>query len=624
MTPGEPALADELVDRLVDGRYRVRRLLAHGGMGSVYVAVDTRLERDIALKVMRPDLARDASFVQRFRREARSAAQLTHPHVVAVYDQGEDRGTVFLAMELVTGSTLRERLSGSGALSPRESFAVLEKVLEALAAAHRAGLVHRDVKPENVLIADDGTVKVADFGLARAVSAHTTTTSSGTMLGTVAYLAPEQVERGIADARSDVYAAGLMLYEMLTGSKAFGGDSPIQVAYQHVHGTVPVPSERVPGLPHDVDALLSWATARDPDGRPGDAGVFLQRLRRVRARLSDDVLDRRPESRGAEGRSADTARISLPTRVVPVLPPTPQPGRRRRGNPPRPFTLTILTLLVAGLVLGWYLFLGPGSVRTVPPLTGQTEAVAAARLAEADLSSQVVEEFSDTIGDGRVISSDPAQGGEARRGTKVRLAVSKGPEQYPVPSVVGQDVEQATTSIQEASLRVAGTRERWHEELAAGKVMSTDPRTGTVLKPGSPVTLLVSKGKEPVALADWTGKPLAEMRKTLAAKDITVKQTAEEFHPTIRKGSVLSQSPEPTTINRGDTVEVVVSKGPDLIPVPTVRGMPEDEARRALVDAGFQVRVSRIAGGLFRTAHSTDPAGGGTAPRGGVVVLRIV
>ncbi|HET7761850.1 MAG TPA: protein kinase, partial [Phycicoccus sp.] len=284
---------DALIGRTLDGRYRVVSRIADGGMATVYLGVDERLGRDVALKVMRPHLVHDESFVTRFRREARSAAALSHPNVVAVYDQGEDDGLMFLAMEYVPGLTLREVLKDEGPLSPRAALDILDPLLLALAEAHAKGLIHRDVKPENVIISENGTVKVADFGLARAVTSQTVTSSSGLLLGTVAYLSPEQVERGIADARSDVYAAGLVLFEMLTGGKAFTGDTPIHVAYQHVHSGVPVPSSRVDGLPPALDELVAVATARDPDERPANAGEFLDLVRRTRASLPPDALDAR-------------------------------------------------------------------------------------------------------------------------------------------------------------------------------------------------------------------------------------------------------------------------------------------------------------------------------------------
>ena len=274
---------DALIGRTLDGRYRVLRRVADGGMATVYLAVDERLDREVALKVMRAHLVHDDSFVTRFRREARSAASLSHPNVVAVFDQGTDGDHIFLAMEYVAGKTLRDVLRDEGPLSPRAALDVLEPVLLALAAAHDKGLIHRDVKPENVIISDTGAVKVADFGLARAVTSQTVTSSTGMLLGTVAYLSPEQVERGVADPRSDVYAAGLVLFEMLTGGKAFTGETPIHVAYQHVHGGVPAPSSRVEGIPESLDELVAESTSRDPDERPENAAEMLGLVRRVRS-----------------------------------------------------------------------------------------------------------------------------------------------------------------------------------------------------------------------------------------------------------------------------------------------------------------------------------------------------
>src|SRR6476469_5483969 len=286
-------------------------------MASVYLALDTRLEREVALKVMRPGLAADETFVSRFRREARSAARLSHPHVVAVFDQGEDDGSMFLAMEYVPGQTLREVMQAEGPLTPRAALDIMDPVLQALSAAHRAGIIHRDVKPANVILREDGVVKVADFGLARAVTAATTTNASGTLLGTVAYLSPEQVERGIADARSDVYAAGLVLYEMLTGRKAFDGDSPIHVAYQHVHGSVPMPSTSVPTVPTELDQLVALATARYPDKRPANAGDYIAEVRRSRSMMTTAELDLRPA-----GLPEHDAAAAVPTRLGSDVAPT--------------------------------------------------------------------------------------------------------------------------------------------------------------------------------------------------------------------------------------------------------------------------------------------------------------
>ena len=280
----DTTMSDALVGRVLDGRYRVEARIARGGMATVYRALDTRLDRVVALKVMHQLFAENDQFVARFNREAKSAARLSHPNVVAVYDQGEDDGYVFLAMEYVQGRTLRDLLRERTRLTPAEALSVLEPVLAALSAAHAAGLVHRDVKPENVLLADDGRVKVADFGLARA-AANLEATSATSLIGTVAYLSPEQVIRGIADERSDVYSAGVMLFEMLTGRPPYDGETAVSVALKHAHEDVPPPSSLVSGIPTSVDLLVARATARDPDRRPHDAGAFLAEVVRVRGGL---------------------------------------------------------------------------------------------------------------------------------------------------------------------------------------------------------------------------------------------------------------------------------------------------------------------------------------------------
>ena len=284
--------ADPLIGRVLDGRYRVGPRIARGGMATVYEAVDLRLDRVCAVKVMHAGLGDDHDFAARFVREARSAARLSHPNVVGVFDQGDDNGTVFLAMEYIPGHTLRDVIRKEAPMAPAKALTLIEPVLSALGAAHQAGLIHRDVKPENVLIADDGRVKVADFGLARAVSAETQhTATGGVLIGTVSYLAPELVVDGRSDARSDVYAAGVLIYEMLTGRKPHEGESPIQVAYKHVHEDVPPPSEEVPGIPPYVDALVARATARDRGLRPADARVLLHQVRRVHGALDHGVRD---------------------------------------------------------------------------------------------------------------------------------------------------------------------------------------------------------------------------------------------------------------------------------------------------------------------------------------------
>ena len=626
-------MTESLVGRVLDGRYRVLSHIADGGMASVYLALDTRLEREVALKVMRPGLAADETFVSRFRREARSAARLSHPHVVAVFDQGEDDGSMFLAMEYVPGQTLREVMQAEGPLTPRAALDIMDPVLQALSAAHRAGIIHRDVKPENVILREDGTVKVADFGLARAVTTQTTTAQTGMLLGTVAYLSPEQVERGIADARSDVYAAGLILFEMLTGTKAFTGDSPIHVAYQHVHGSIPAPSSRVESVPSELDTLVALATARDPDQRPADAGEFLSEVRKARAALSPTDLDHRPEGAAAEDGGLSTVAVARTT-ALPIgeRPSAPEPTRATsgstegagRGGRPWKWAVAALLLLAAATAGAWYFTMGPGSPTVVPVVVGQTFAQAQSRLSAAHLDAKRVDAFDERVGRGLVISANPGAGAEVGRSTAVVLTVSKGPERYAVPTLVGSTATEAKARLAEKRLTLGGSSEAYDEKIPAGQIVSSTPRAGTQLRRGTAVTIVVSKGRQPIDVTDYTGKPADQAVAALTDAGLRVDATKQEFSTDVPKGSVISQSPATSTLFRGDQVTLVVSKGPEMVSVPNVQGKQLRQARTILEDAGFQVRVENFMGGLFGTVRSQSPAGDAKAPKGSTVTLVVV
>jgi beta-lactam-binding protein with PASTA domain/tRNA A-37 threonylcarbamoyl transferase component Bud32 len=624
---------------VLDRRYRVLSHLADGGMASVYVALDERLDREVALKVMRPSLAADETFVSRFRREARSAARLSHPNVVAVYDQGDDEGRMFLAMELVIGHTLREVMQAEGPLTPRAALDILDPVLQALGAAHSAGLIHRDVKPENVILREDGVVKVADFGLARAVTSATATAQTGVLLGTVAYLSPEQVERGIADARSDVYAAGLLLFEMLTGTKAFSGDTPIHVAYQHVHSTVPAPSSRVATVPTALDRLVALATDRDPDGRPVDANAFLVQLRRTRQALSPAELDVRSGPAAATAVLAPTVAMPRPggtggrvtgrgadggdgrTAVVPVPSPAsaaPRGGSRRR------WPWAVLALAVVAAAGAWFFLAGPGARTTVPPVVALTLEQAQQRLRRSHLTAEVDRAFDEKVKPGVVLTSDPGAGADLGRGSAVRLTVSKGPERYSVPDLVGASRADAQHQLSDLHLAVGDVTEAYDETVPAGKVVSTDPGAKTSVKRDTKVALVVSKGREPIDVVDWTGRPADPAVSSLTNAGLAVDATRQEFSTTVPKGSVIRQDPTGGTLYRGGKVTLVVSKGPELVKVPDVERKQEDEARAILERAGFKVEVQRFLGGAFGTVRLQDPSGGSMAPKGSTVTLTVV
>jgi serine/threonine-protein kinase len=616
-----------VVGRLLDGRYRVLSHIADGGMATVYLALDERLDREVAVKVMHDNLARDTTFVTRFRREARSAARLSHPNVVAVYDQGEDQGQMFLTMEYVPGRTLRDVLTAEGPLTPRAALDLFDPILQAIAAAHDAGLIHRDVKPENVILRDDGLVKVADFGLARAVTAATTTNASGTLLGTVAYLSPEQVERGIADARSDVYAAGLVLFEMLTGRKAFDGDSPIHVAYQHVHGTVPLPSQTMPTVPQELDQLVALATARDPDQRPADAGDYLVEVRRSRSLMTTTELDLRPaSSQHAEAAAVPTQLGGdlAPTSVVPLLSPTaPQKAPRRRRRWPV-LVAVLLVLAVAGGGVAWWFLGGPGSMTQVPTLTQLTQAEAQAALQRADLRSAVTETFDETAPAGTVMSATPAAGAEVRKLSSVDLVVSKGQERYAAPGLVGATADSAAATLQAQHLTLGERKEEFSETVAAGTVLVQDPTAGTSLKPGTAVAITVSKGRQPIPVTDFTGKSADQAKKALGDAGLTVKEGDQVNSDTVPAGAVVTQTPSNGNLFKGDTVTIVVSKGPVLVAVPGTVGKQRDEATRLLKAAGFQVAYNNVLGGLFGIVRASDPAAGAMVRKGATVTLTIV
>ncbi|WP_457252906.1 Stk1 family PASTA domain-containing Ser/Thr kinase [Pedococcus sp. P5_B7] len=649
-------VTESLLGRVFDGRYRVLSHIADGGMASVYLALDTRLDRDVALKVLRHDLAQDDAFVSRFKREARSAARLSHPNVVSVFDQGEDDGHMFLAMEYVPGQTLREVMKAEGPLTPRAALDIMGPVLQALGAAHRGGIIHRDVKPENIILREgDGTVKVADFGLARAVSNQTSHSQTGVLLGTVAYLSPEQVERGIADARSDVYAAGLILFEMLTGTKAFTGDTPIHIAYQHVHGSIPAPSSRVGSVPSELDALVALATSRDPDHRPHDAEDFLTEVRKSRAMLTAAELDRRPEGPAALGGGASTVAVER-TSALPVqhearhaaqggraLPPVALPIDRTPTTPPvlhgrvvdtyddederrgpwRWIWAALGVALIAGLAAWWFLA-GPGSPTVVPQTTKLTFAQAQTALERAHLGAEQVESFDESVPKGIVMSTDPGAGQEVRRGTDVKVTVSKGPERYAVPNVVKKSAAEARDQITAAKLTVGTSKEAFDDTIAAGLVVGVDPKVGTQLKRGSKVNLVVSKGRQPIQVTDFTNKPASEAVDALSKAGLEVDATEQANSDTVAKGNVISQSPAGGTLFKGDTVKLVVSKGPVLVKVPDVQGKQEAEAKAILEGVGFKVVVERFMGGIFGTVRSQEPGANTEQPKGSTIKLVIV
>ncbi|MGW5348124.1 Stk1 family PASTA domain-containing Ser/Thr kinase [Streptomyces sp. HUAS TT3] len=641
----DTTLDDPLVGQTLDGRYRIDARIAAGGMATVYRALDTRLDRILALKVMHPALAADAAFVDRFIREAKSVARLAHPNVVAVFDQGTDGPYTYLAMEYVSGCTLRDVLRERGALQPRAALDVLEPVLAALGAAHRAGFVHRDMKPENVLIGDDGRVKVADFGLVRSVDTVTSTT--GAVLGTVSYLAPEQIENGVTDTRVDVYACGVVLYEMLTGDKPHTGGTPAQVLYRHLHEDVPPPSAAVPGLPVALDELVVQATARTPDLRPYDAAALLGLALDARSRLTDVELDAVPPQAHAEVRSSAEDRTSVIPRTAgarqpvehtsllaePPLPgpaaqaPAPEsaPGRARAGVRVRrgPLLVVAAVLLALGIGTGvWYI--GSGQFTKVPNLLGKTEAEARSELSAAGLGVKRVDrKFSDAFDRGTVMASDP-QGAKRIRGNgAVVLTVSRGPEVVVVPDVKGRPLEAAKAELTKTGLAPGIVTQAFNEDVPQGSVISTEPNGGQKRAPDTAVSITVSKGR-PVPVPSVAGKPLDQARTALQDLGLKVETAPDEINSPFPAGTVANQSVGAgAQAAAGDTVVLTASKGPRQVPVPNVVGLEADAARRTLEAAGFKVKVERAFLNFTNIVDVQSVPGGQNAPEGSQIVLRI-
>ena len=610
-------------------------------MATVYEATDLRLDRTVALKVMHPHLAHDQAFVARFQREAKAAAKLTHGHVVAVYDQGDDNGLVYLAMEYVPGRTLRDVLRQYGPLTPEQALVFLDPVLEALTAAHAAGFVHRDIKPENVLISNDGRVKVADFGLARALSTDTKSVTQGMIIGTVAYLSPEQVERGEADGRSDVYAAGILLFEMITGKVPHAGDSPLSVAYQHVNNDVPPPSSLVPAIPADVDAHVVTSTRRDPALRYQNAADFLADVRRVRGMLPpprpfvdsrDTLIVDATMSAQLEAAASVTAAHQAPTPPPGTPPPAPPSGgkapdpqsRHRRSKAPWIALAVILAVLVAAFG-GWYIAAGPGKTIPVPSVVGATVDDATATLATQGLSINVTEEqYSETAPAGTIITTDPAPGDSIAKDGTVSAVVSKGPERYDVPAVKGMSEQDATAALTAANLSLGTVDQAYDDKVDAGLVVSSKPKAGASVKPGTPVSIVISKGPQPVPVPDVVGKKVGGAKNALADAGLRT-DVSEKFSESIPNHVVISMKPKAgTVVDSGTKVALVVSKGPPPVTVPNLIDMNKNKAISTLRNLGLRAKVIQGAATPLNRVYSQDPKAGTQIPKGSTVTIRVI
>ena len=627
----------DLSGELIDGRYQLISQIAQGGMASIYSALDTRLDRKVAVKIMHPHLAQDEAFVNRFIREAKAAAALTHPNAVSVQDQGWNTNgvpAVFIVMEMVEGHTLREYLEESGKFSVAQTLQYLTAILGALAAAHKLGIIHRDIKPENILISNDGRIKIADFGLAHgALIGSTLTAESSVVLGSVSYLSPEQVQRGISDSRSDVYSTGILAYELLVGEKPFSGDSPIQIAYMHVNNRVPKISQSRSDIPKELDELIYSATSANPDERPRDAGVFLSAIQDIarsidpkRNQLSlelDIPMQKITEKASRSKKKSKPEPVKEITQEKPIREMT--AGTKRRVSKRVRRNRIIAAMLAVALGIGgWYVLVGPGSRIVVPSVVGASVEEANAALTPLGLRSEVIEKrFDEDIAAGKILESDPSGGDKIDAGGSVKLIVSKGQERYVIPVLTGLTPEAAIKSLTTQPLKSAGIVEEFNSTIPKGLVISTNPSNGQKVKRDTPVTILVSRGVEEIALTTYVGQSGDQAQNELTDAGFNV-ESSFAYSETIAAGAVISQAPSGiVSAPKGSTITLVVSKGSKFVFIPNVYSIETNKAIATLKDLGLKVKVRSIGKKATKNVTNVSPKVGAKVLRGTVVTITV-
>jgi serine/threonine-protein kinase len=630
----------DLTGELIDNRYLLQRQIASGGMATIYAGLDTRLDRPVAVKIMHAHLANDEAFVSRFIKEAKATAALSHPNIVSIQDQGWNEGgppAVFLVMELVEGSTLRDYLNEKGSLTVEQTFQLITPVLSALSAAHRIGIIHRDIKPENILISKDGRIKVADFGLARNITmGQTMTAESSVVLGSVSYLSPEQVQRGVADARSDIYAVGIVLFEMLTGSKPYSGETPIQIAYRHVNDRIPNIQTIKSEIPTSMAELVYEATAPNPDQRPKNAEELLNILREIQAKIDPKrrqmslELDLPPivNKKNKRGKVSVTSALGgikektsqlISTKPINISKPEDSIRTKKRKVSRRVRRNRIIALfLLIALIFGSYQILNAGKI-SVPSLVGMSQGEAKNDLKNLGLNIQVVEEvFSEDVAKGKIIATKPGGGGKISPAGTVGLIVSKGQERIIVPTLNGLTPDVASGKISDLGLSVGQINESFDMKVAAGFVIGTDPKDGSEVRRKSIVNLIVSKGVEQLALPSYVGKggeqALSELNDL--GFDVNVKYS---FSDSIFKGQVITQRPERSDlISKGSKIELEISKGSEFVFVPNVLGKNKNDASVDLENLGLKVSTKGSG-----KVNNISPAIGSKVKQGTVITITL-
>jgi len=633
----------ELIGEIIDGRYQLTRVVGSGGMATIYAAIDLRLDRQVAVKVMHSHLAQDEQFVSRFIREAKAAASLSHPNIVAVLDQGWNQGgapCVFIVMELIEGATLRDYIIEQGALSAERALSIITPVASALAAAHKLGIVHRDIKPENILVSKEGRIKIADFGLARgALLGNTMTAESSVILGSVSYLSPEQVQRGVADARSDIYSLGIVLFEILTGQKPYQGEDPVQVAIKHVNERVPAPSTIKPGLSIEIDQLVLSTTDIDPDKRPRDAVILLEKLRELSEKLDPRKrqlsleLDLPPlaikepgKKEGAKRLRRDKDReVEIPKNQEATVKKEKSSSIGKKALSKRvKRNRQIAALIAISLGIGiWYVIVGPGSKVIVPSLAGLTVKQATSELADLGLDLKVErEEFSEDIPEDRVINSSPAGGGRISPDGTVEVTISKGKERYIIPTLQGLKIEIAERLINDNKLVVGEVIEEFSSEFPKGFIMRSSPVAGERIKRDSQVTLYISKGIEQIGISSYQGKSGEQALNELTEAGFDV-ETKYVFSEDLPIGAVVSQLPRTGDIDKGSVITLTVSKGSEFVFIPNLFSLTQAMAVDTLKDLDLKVIIKKVGDKKIKVVTNISPKVGERVKRGSTVTITV-
>jgi beta-lactam-binding protein with PASTA domain len=587
-------------------------------MGEVYLAHDAVLEREVAIKVLHASLAGDPGFVERFRREARSAAGLNHANIVHVHDWGAVDGVYFMVMEYVRGQSLRDVLNAEGLLAPATAADVLVQVLAALDHAHRKGIVHRDVKPENIMLTPDGVAKVADFGLARAY-ADARSTQAGMVTGTVQYLAPEQLQGEPADPRTDLYSLGIVAFELLTGRVPFEGETQMAIAYRHLRERVPRVSSRNRAVPDGIDGWVASMTEKDRELRPESAAEARRDLISEAATLPAaasmaDLVHVAPE--GTETAPTEADHPSARAETVTI---SRAHGRRGRRLTRRVLLALLVVAVVATAAWGGWTYLVPHSV-SLPNVVGAELATAQRRIADLGLSVHLAEgHYSKTVAKGDVVKMSPTPGTDLEQGARVLLVPSLGPPPVPVPDLTGKTVEQARALLVGADLKLGAVHKRYDDRYDVGRIVAQSD--GAKAPWGSPIVVWVSKGPKPVPLPKVVGTTIDQADTALGAWVVTVNQ---KFSDSVPRDEVIAQHPAAgTELQPGQSVSIVVSLGPQTFAMPAVVGMSKDAATAKLRDLGLKVGLVPIPGGNGDAVVSTLPTAGTTVRYGQTVTLYV-